>query len=63
MKLISGVILLCSSLWMFIYLYGLDQISSSMFSPFFYFLCVIQLLASLYCLIKYYDEEKNPESK
>ncbi|MBM6613818.1 hypothetical protein JTF06_02780 [Desemzia sp. RIT804] len=49
MKFLSGVIAICSTFWMHIYLYGLEATSSLEFKASFYLNAIILFLLGVYC--------------
>lgn len=60
MYILSGIISLGMSFWMYIYLYGLKAITSSQYNNLFYIFPTILLFISFYC---FYLEFKKPMNK
>ncbi|MCT2347191.1 hypothetical protein AB9M62_14545 [Bacillales bacterium AN1005] len=65
MKLLSGVISISVSFWMFIYLYGLQAVQSEKYNPSFNLLATLLLIIAIICfynVLKDYflrDKKKN----
>jgi hypothetical protein len=57
MNILSGIISIGISFWMYIYLYGLKAVSSAMYAPGFNIFPTIMLLISFYCF--YREFKKN----
>lgn len=59
MKLLSGIIAICSAFWMHIYLYGLEETSSAGFNNVFYFYAGILFLFGVFSIFLSFKENRN----
>lgn len=58
MKFLSGVIAICSSLWLYVYLFGLQETSSAGFNKSFYVYTVMMFGLGVFALYLSFTEQK-----
>lgn len=58
MKFTSGVIALCSALWMHIYTYGLEETSSAAFNNVFYFYAFCLFVLGIFAIYRSFKEKE-----
>lgn len=58
MKFLSGVIAICSSLWLHVYLFGLQETSSAGFNKSFYVYVVMMFGLGIFALYLSFTERK-----